>query len=1261
MNRLAAGVLALLVLASVAPSAQDAERLFKAAINTEMVDGNLKAAIEQYRKVAASGNRALAAQALLRMAECYQKLGDAEAQKIYQRLARDYADQTEAAAVARARLSRGTAPPNANAAGTANRRVWSPGADPSFGTVSADGRYLSYTDWSTGDLFVRDFTTGRNRRVTNKGPFSQSSAFAEESAISRDGRYVAYSWWGTVDGKGNYELRTAPLDGNGLPESRLLVRNDDIGWLAPTDWSPDGKWIAVMIARVDRTDQLGLVSARDGSLQILKSNRWRGASEIFFSPDGKYLAFDSPTGDAQEPSDVYVLAIDGSRETPAVVSPSHEILMGWSPDGRQLLFASDRGGTMGLWAQPMLDGRPTGAPRMVKPDLAPAPLGVTSTGTLFLRASASEQDLFVANVDFDTGKVIGAPVSPVQRYVGTNRTPAWSRDGNLAYVSLRNRIGTNQQVTLVIQSLETGETRELDVPQLNYFQNPNWAPDGRTLLVRGAHVNGKGGIHRVDARTGDVRTIAEAGVGVQESADGKLYYRSLKSETNEAALIENDLTTGARRELFSAASMTLPALSADGRTIAVIVSDRSRQRSTLLLIPVNGDSVRELAQISFQQTDTRPAWTPDGRRIVIRKTQGDGTPELWVVPVDGSPHHKIDLAGPIGNHFAIHPDGRRLAYLAGERKGEVWVLENFLSTTPNSRSDSSSTTLATRRVLEQGAPWDRISPDGRFLARVDNVTSNLQLLDLATGRTRALTHDGNPEDPDHRYPLASAFSRDGARIAYQWEFEKDDRSVLRVVSTAEQGPATVRTVYDNADVSLAPTDWSPDGRWIAAVIRRKDHTAQIGVVGVADGSLRVLKTVDWSRVGGLRFSPDSSLLAYHKPAAEGRFDRDVFVIAVDGSKEYIAAASPGDDVVLEWEPTGQRLLVASDRGGSMSVWSVAGTVQAQPTTFELVKSDVGIVSSLGPTRDGSLFYNLLPTGSTTYVAQFDAAKGQLSSAPIQPIQQFKGFNSGGQWSSDGKYLVYASRRDIPAPINVTRVVVPFVSMTTGTVERELLPALSYGNLGRLSPDGRQFIVRGADLKGRSGILSVDARTGEATLVVPNETCSGVPYWAADGQSFFCYREKQIVQVELSSGAVRRTFAADSQGASASPDGQYIVYGDARSSGLKLLALATGATRDLIRLPPPSSRVGNSGSIEWTPDSQAVVFYGRVNGDEGMWLTPIDGRAPHKINVAVGPISSWHFNATTGQVVFSTATGFGRLETWKMENFLPKQAGISAKR
>ena len=52
----------------------------------------------------------------------------------------------------------------------------------------------------------------------------------------------------------------------------------------------------------------------------------------------------------------------------------------------------------------------------------------------------------------------------------------------------------------------------------------------------------------------------------------------------------------------------------------------------------------------------------------------------------------------------------------------------------------------------------------------------------------------------------------------------------------------------------------------------------------------------------------------------------------------------------------------------------------------------------------------------------------------------------------------------------------------------------------------------------------------------------------------------------------------------------------------------------------------------------------------MWFVPIDGRLPHKINVGVGPILGWRFNAKTGQVAFSTDGLGDRLEIWKMENF-----------
>jgi len=54
------------------------DRQFQAALQKETVDGNLRGAIEDYRSIAMRPGvaRDLASQALLRMADAYQKLGD---------------------------------------------------------------------------------------------------------------------------------------------------------------------------------------------------------------------------------------------------------------------------------------------------------------------------------------------------------------------------------------------------------------------------------------------------------------------------------------------------------------------------------------------------------------------------------------------------------------------------------------------------------------------------------------------------------------------------------------------------------------------------------------------------------------------------------------------------------------------------------------------------------------------------------------------------------------------------------------------------------------------------------------------------------------------------------------------------------------------------------------------------------------------------------------------------------------------------------
>jgi tetratricopeptide (TPR) repeat protein len=82
-----------------------AEVALQAAIKKETIDGDLKGAIEQYQRIAQSTNRAVAAKALLRMGQCHEKLGNAEARTAYQRLVRDFGDQAEIVAQAQVRLA----------------------------------------------------------------------------------------------------------------------------------------------------------------------------------------------------------------------------------------------------------------------------------------------------------------------------------------------------------------------------------------------------------------------------------------------------------------------------------------------------------------------------------------------------------------------------------------------------------------------------------------------------------------------------------------------------------------------------------------------------------------------------------------------------------------------------------------------------------------------------------------------------------------------------------------------------------------------------------------------------------------------------------------------------------------------------------------------------------------------------------------------------------------------------------------------------
>ena len=129
------------------------------------------------------------------------------------------------------------------------------------------------------------------------------------------------------------------------------------------------------------------------------------------------------------------MAVDGSREATVVAHPSQNVIMGWSPDAKHVLFSSDRSGSVGLWAVAVEDGKPAGTQTLVKPDISSSwSLGLTAAGTMYVWKYASPIYVQTSSVDLEGGKLTAGPAS-FQRFIGSRGRPDWSDDGSTSPIS----------------------------------------------------------------------------------------------------------------------------------------------------------------------------------------------------------------------------------------------------------------------------------------------------------------------------------------------------------------------------------------------------------------------------------------------------------------------------------------------------------------------------------------------------------------------------------------------------------------------------------------------------------------------------------------------------------------------------------------------------------------------------------------------------------------------------------------------------------
>jgi Tol biopolymer transport system component len=665
------------------------EKLLASAQHKATVDGDLKGAIDEYKKIVAGAgaNRTLAAQALVRMAECYQKLGDGESRKIYERIVREFGDQKEAAAQARTRLAALQSPTPVPASQTA-RLVWT--GQEAFGAVrgspSPDGRYLTFLQ--IGALAVRDLKDGTSRILA-----SESGATLWYTAFSPDGRQVAYGWLKPTGRDITGDLRIVSVTGDDATP-RVIYRNAEITQIRPFGWTPDGKHVLVLRSLRDGTNQIAMVSVQDGSIRVLKSLAWNYTA-MSLSPDGRYIAYDALSGNNTSASEIYVLAADGSREVEVVQGPASNGFPLWSPDGARLLFLSDRTGDTSLWAVPIEQGKPNGPAELMKADIGRVRLqGITRNGTLYyLAAGVLRSNIYTAELDAAM-KATGPPVVATDRFINSNSAPTWSPDGrSLAYLSSRRRgTGSTGATVLVIRTVTTGEERDIPLPREvltgNLANAPRWFPDGRSLLVFGFLAKSAGLFYGVDVASGKAEVVREAkgvsgnaGLGASAiSPDGKtIFYIASATDPfiGQTNLIRFEIDSHRETVLKSGAGNSL-ALSPDGTQLVLHTYDGTPGGCHLEVMPASGGEVREVVRTG-NCNPSRLSWSPNNDLLFVRG--GNSTPNvLWRVPAAGGEPEQIGISMPGQiDHPQVHPDGHRITFAVFDTgASEEWTLEGFL-------------------------------------------------------------------------------------------------------------------------------------------------------------------------------------------------------------------------------------------------------------------------------------------------------------------------------------------------------------------------------------------------------------------------------------------------------------------------------------------------------------------------------------------------------------------------------------------------------
>ena len=574
--------------------------------------------------------------------------------------------------------------------------------------LSPDGRWIAYAGADAGGMHLYRTPAASGtmaagaRRLTPAG-----RAYQRAPQWSPDGRVVAF----TADRR-IWTVGAADCPGADSVPHLLVAPAPGAGWVASPAWAPDGRAIAyveddvIQIRAVSWVGHCGVpvIDPTTGPAHALRTAAGTPYA-LSWSPDGRWLAFASgnaaflsgaqPWGSPMNvgnaaPSVLWLADTAGRRALPLTDSRALNTAPAWLPDGRGLVFVSNRDGprdlyelaidgtghsagaaarlTVGLDAHTVSVGRDGRHLAYTvfrqRSNVWAFPLGagvphVLTRGHESVEGMALSPDGRQLAFDSDrdgvralylvgaTPRDDGALASPVRVTAGGDDfMPHWSPDGReLAFY----RIDASGARLLATVPAAPAAGSTLPVPRGVVAASwphdqwyPSWSPDGRSLVF-----------HSYRDLLPDLYVVTRLRDGTPGSA----------------WTAPRQLTTGGGADAR---------WSPDGRRIAYWRHDG------LWTVAPDGRAPVRLVALDTARAGAAGTgaagtvqWSPDGAVLYYKWIDGDGGARIWVVPrTGGVPHPVVQLTvngqGSPRPEFAT--DGQRVYAAVAVQEASVWTV-----------------------------------------------------------------------------------------------------------------------------------------------------------------------------------------------------------------------------------------------------------------------------------------------------------------------------------------------------------------------------------------------------------------------------------------------------------------------------------------------------------------------------------------------------------------------------------------------------------